>query len=563
MTKIDLTENQKHLSHNRPACYVDEKVSADNVFETVIDALQYRSKIQSTAIFITYIDESFNSRSLSYSEFLIAVDCIASLLIEKEGIKPGDRVGISGTASLEVIICYFSVLRLGGILVPIDPRLKLQQEVFILESTSCSLWIYDDNRKGPLPNVDIKAIPIKMLDYNYHSKKLCPLDNVKLETNHPAVILSTSGTTSEPKLPCISHRNLMANVKGLKELHNADREMVSMCVLPIFHANAFGFSLTGTIYWGGKLVISNGLLGLSTSSIAKEYKVNVISLVPSLIRVLLAQEFMAEKIPTLRYVVSAAAPLSQKLAKEFYTHTGIRIHQGWGLTECTNFATMIPCQIDNIEYEKAMHDDDFPSIGTSTLDCSVDIVDPHSGSLLDEGKVGELVVRGSNIMLGYWGRADFTEDAIGGMSLLTGDLGYWRTIANLKMFFICGRIKEIIIRSGENVSPMAVENELEPLLLKYPLAVVGFENKYVGEEIGLYIQADNSPSIKREIEKVISEVSETQRPRFVILGDVDIPRTSTGKIQRRKVSSFFCSQWNKIYNNNKSIFIDFSDRHYD
>jgi len=525
-------------------------------FKSVIDALNYWSVTTPDNDLITYIDNNHTPYTLTYKEFRQRVESLSIFLKETHNLKNGDRIAVIGNSSLDVVLFYFAIIRQGCILVPIDPKVSSQQQKFIIESTQCSLIVSESSVSDILNKINIKFQKINCINnLKIYEKNIIDLPT-EFDENQPAIILSTSGTTSEPKLPCLSHGNLMSNSKSLKVIHNANNRTISMCVLPIFHANAFCFSLVGTIYWGGKVVLTNGLLGLSTGSIANEYKVHIISLVPSLIRVLLTQRFSAENIPSLKYITSAAAPLPQKLAVEFFSKTRLRIHQGWGLTECTNFATKIPWHLTDKEYEEAMHDNDFCSIGCPTSDCSVEVIDVNTGENLNEGEVGELIVQGKNLMLGYWNRDDLTLEVLTKKGLKTGDLGYWRYIANSKMYFICGRLKEIIIRNGENISPIAVENELLNLSPKFEMAVIGFNNNYVGEEVGLYINVGRHKLDKAQILNMLDQVTEFQRPRCILLGKTAIPRTSTGKIQRKKLTYLFDNHKDKLLNSRNPMIIE-------
>jgi long-chain acyl-CoA synthetase len=187
-----------------------------------------------------------------------------------------------------------------------------------------------------------------------------------------------------------------------------------------------------------------------------------------------------------------------------------------------------------------MHSYDQPSIGSAIYGCDVDVLDT-TGAPTAEGCEGELVVKGANVMLGYWGRAEYTTEAIGGEYLRTGDLGSWRMIGGRKMFFVTGRAKDLIIRCGEKVSPASVEAAMGQFGRKHSILAVGFKNCHVGEEIGLYVQAEYTPALVRELRLALGELSITLRPRAVIVGNSEVPRTSTGKPQRAKLRPLFIS----------------------
>jgi long-chain acyl-CoA synthetase len=154
-------------------------------------------------------------------------------------------------------------------------------------------------------------------------------------------------------------------------------------------------------------------------------------------------------------------------------------------------------------------------------------------------EVGEIVVRGHTVMLGYWGNDEATREALGSGWLRTGDLGFFAVLDGRPHFFITGRLKEIIIRYGTNISPLAVEAELVGLDTAGPFAVAGFPNDTCGEEIGVYIVGARDPAREASALSVVRRCPVHCRPRVVMFGGEAIPTTVTGKVKRGVLAERF------------------------
>jgi long-chain acyl-CoA synthetase len=262
--------------------------------------------------------------------------------------------------------------------------------------------------------------------------------------------------------------------------------------------------------------------------------------VPQILQILGARAPSRRPPACLRYFVTAAAPLRKNVLSGFTGATGVTVRQGYGLSECVNFATTVPGDIADTTYEEAMFGEKIPSIGTPLEGCDVFVRALRGGGRAPPGEEGEIVVTGETLMSGYWRNEPATRNAIVDGGLRTGDLGFYKVLDGRRFFFITGRIKEIIIRHGEKISPVAVEADLQELHAFGRFAVAGFENAAAGEEVGLYLQVED-PADRAGIARIVNACPPLSRPRLVMMGHQEIPATPTGKVKREVLGKRFAS----------------------
>jgi acyl-CoA synthetase (AMP-forming)/AMP-acid ligase II len=492
---------------------------------------------------LTWYEGDARTLHMSWGELLRQIRALAQWLVYEQGVGRGDRVVVLSNNCPETFATHLALMSIGAVTVPVSNTESPRVLQLIVDKVGPRLLIVGREVAPELVQAGVGAmVSMPMLPLSPQpdaagvAKFVWPLSDVL--PDDPAVILFTSGTTSAPKGVCLSHYNLLVNAEGLSRVHDLSRQRVHMCILPLYHANAFGFSMIGSLYAGNHVVLCAGLPGAAIWSILREEHVNVISLVPEIIRVLSHIPVPRDTLPDLKYVVSAAAPLPTTVAQEFIAQTGIAIHQGYGLSECVNFAATVPWNIASVDYEGSVSGWAVPSIGPALFGCEISI-HRADGSPADAEEEGEIVVSGHTVMLGYWDAYDATQAALGEGGLRTGDLGFFGWINGARYIFVTGRKKEIIIRYGENLSPLAVEAELESLRGIGRFAVTGFANEMAGEEIGLYVMAARTPENEKQVMNAVKACSIRYRPRVVVFGQIPIPATPTGKIKRALLAQRF------------------------
>ena len=291
-------------------------------------------------------------------------------------------------------------------------------------------------------------------------------------------------------------------------------------MLPLYHAHAFGFGLMTALATSGHLVFTERLEPFSWAQVIRAESVEVSSVVPSLLPVLLAAGVTREKVPTLRHLMVSSAPLPGELARDFEARTQIPLIQGWGLSEYTNFACCVSPDEPASEHASLMFSWEVPSIGPALEGTEVRVVDDN-GAPVEEGARGELVVRGHSTMLGYYRDQENTARAFGAQGWLqSGDEGFFRH------------------------SPLRLERRLVEALpeLSGRLVVLGFPHREHGEEVGAYLELSSlDEALRARLSAAIEAMPVAERPKVLLYGAHPIPRTHTGKIQRRKMRPWFAT----------------------
>ncbi|MES2936773.1 MAG: class I adenylate-forming enzyme family protein [Pseudomonadota bacterium] len=492
---------------------------------------------------LTWYEAERRVLHFSWGELLAQVRGLARWFAREQGVARGDRVIVLSANSPEAFCTHLALMSLGAVTVPVSNTESARVLQLIADKTEPKLAVTGrevapELREALRGTVALPALPLAVDADDSDADAGFAWPAQEVQPDDPAVILFTSGTTSAPKGVCLSHYNLLVNAEGLSRIHDLANRRVHMCVLPLFHANAFGFSMIGSLYAGSHVVLSAGVAGPALWDILRAEKVNVISLVPEIIRVLTRIAVPRDTLPDLKYCTSAAAPLPKTVSAEFREKTGIDIHQGYGLSECVNFAATMPWNVSDADLERAMTQFRVPSIGLALYGCDMD-VKRADGSSADPEEEGEVVVTGHTLMRGYWDAEDATEAALGDGCLRTGDLGFYAVVGGERFFFITGRKKEIVIRYGENLSPLAIEAELEALRAIGRFAVAGFANEAAGEEIGLYVVAQRTPETERRVLDAVRACTVRYRPRVVLFGTDPVPATPTGKVKRALLAQKF------------------------
>lgn len=498
---------------------------------------------------LTYIDEDDNKVGLSYKEFCDKVYGVARFL-QSHGLRHGDRIATISHNHWHTVVQYFAAWLLGLVVVPVNLEEDDERIAYILKNGKVELAFIRIDYRERIRNIfeendrlkNIETVLCEDTIYNYWKKDgELKLENKNLAESE-ALIVFTSGTTGAPKGVVLSQRNLLEDARSIAEWHHIDDKTRMMCVLPIHHVNGTVVTVITPFYAGGSTVLNRRFRTGRFFPVVKQEKVHLVSMVPTLLQYL--NSYYSEKkppeCPTLRHVICGAGPLTVKVAETFEERLKVPIIHGYGLSETTCYSCFVPIDIDRQEHIKWRSEYGYPSIGVPIPANEMEIHDPD-GNALGENERGEIVIRGVNVMLGYYNNKEANEKTFRHGWFRSGDEGFYiNDKKGRPYFFITGRLKELIIRGGINLAPL----EIDEIINKAPGVkagiAVGFENDWYGEEVGAYVQMKEG--VEKDEAAILTFFREhlpfSKTPKVVVFGD-QIPVTSTGKYQRRKVAHLF------------------------
>ncbi len=487
-----------------------------------------------------YRGKSLDGR-LSYGDLLAHVEKLAAELHHRQGIGRGTRVAVLSPNRLEIPVLIIALMRLGALVVPLNPTASPDDWSYILRHSRARALAVTHDLGHQVPEAARPEITLFVEALFHEGTALPPAPDYEQLGEQPAVVLYTSGTTGNPKGVTLRQRNLVWNAWSMAQNFGL-RKATQLAVLPLYHAHAFGFGLMSALVTRGHLVFTERLEPFSWMEVLRAESVQVTSVVPSLLPMLLAARVSRAKVPELRHILVSSAPLAVDVAREFEEKTQIPLIQGWGLSEYTNFACCMPVGVPYEEHSRFLFGWEVPSIGPTLDGTEVRVVDAN-GAPVPDGVRGELLYRGHSQMLGYLDDEAATRRAIDAEGwLATGDQGFAREHGGRSIFFITGRLKEIIIRDAEKYSPLALEQRLIHRVpeMSGKLVVLRFPHRVHGEEVGAYVElASLDDTLEQRLRSAIDAMPVAERPKVALHGTNPIPRTHTGKIQRRKMQPWF------------------------
>jgi len=483
----------------------------------------------------------FGQKKITYKTLQETTNHIAAGLIHL-GIKKQDRVAILMDNSPEFVISYYSILKSGAIAVPINYMFKTEEINYILQdSQACSLITsrlhLETAQELRLRVESLKHIiaagktsleKIVTFDQLKKNDPHCLLKNTP-EENDLAVILYTSGTTGHPKGAMLSHYNLIANAFDCARALKISCRHTFICVLPLFHSFAATVCMNLPFSAGAKTVILKSVKPFKRviRSIRKN-RINIFVGIPSMYTVLnnikLPRIFHTPLIKLFNPVklcVSGAAALAVDTFKQFEAKFRIPLIEGYGLTEASPVVTLNPI--------KGLRKPG--SIGLSMSEnIQLKVVDDKDNTL-EPGQIGELLVKGPNVMRGYFRQPEESQKALKNGWLYTGDMAKFDRSGYI---YIVGRKKEMINVRGLNVYPREIEEVLYQNPKVKEAAVIGIEDPHRGEvPKGFVVLKDNTEATSHEFLQYLRQrLAAYKIPKTIELRE-SLPKNSTGKILKR------------------------------
>ena len=442
------------------------------------------------------------------------------------GIHEGDFVGLWMENGAEFITCYYGIQHIGAVVVPIDPMAVTRETEFIIKNAGCRLLLTSphyaesaEELRQHLPDIQIVVLHARLSDGR--STEPYPLT---ANENSLAKIIYTSGTTGTPKGTMLTHGNLMANIESVAEVLNIHADTRMLCILPLFHSFAAMVNMLTPLAKGGKTVLLRQFRPETTMRAVETYRITTLCAVPSMF-LYLAKIDPAVKydLSTLQNIVSGGAGLPPKIGEVFFKRFGKEIHEGYGLSEASPVVAVNPLDQKNVT----------GSIGLPIPGVEVKIVNER-GETLPTDEIGELAVRGKNVMQGYLNLPEETAQVLKKGWLLTGDMAQMDANGYV---YIVDRKKEMVLVRGHNVYPREVEN----ILYQHPgiaeCAVVGAPDDKSGEVVrAVVVPKEPGTLTPKEIREFCADkLTSYKIPKIIEFMDA-LPKTTTGKILKRALT---------------------------
>lgn len=522
-------------------------------FSDVKELLQARSENEDS--YLTYFDQQGERTEVSYTQFYEHVLGCARFL-QNHGLSRGDRIATISHNHWHTVVQYYAAWLLGLVVVPINLGEDDERIAYILENGEVELAFvrteYRDRFRKILESYDnLKHIEWivcegQLENFTKNNGTLEVADESYAESE--ALIVFTSGTTGPPKGVVLSQRNLLEDARSISDWHYIDKETRMMCVLPIHHVNGTVVTMITPFYVGGSVVLNQKFQVSEFFERISQEQVHIVSVVPTLLQYLNSyyEDQNRPGTPTLKHVICGAGPLTVEVAESFEEQLNIPIIHGYGLSETTCYSCFVPLDIDKTEHDKWRSDFGYPSIGVPIAANEMAIHD-EEGTALGEEERGEIVIRGVNVMRGYYNNYEANEKTFQYGWFRSGDEGFYvNDEQGRPFFFITGRLKELIIRGGVNLAPLEIDEVINKAPGVKAGIAVGFENDWYGEEVGAYIQLKEG--VEEDEEAILAYCNKhlpfKKAPKVVVFGE-DMPVTSTGKYQRRKVTHLF-KEWKNV-----------------
>jgi long-chain acyl-CoA synthetase len=470
---------------------------------------------------------------LDYAGLLDQARRVTALLRAK-GVGPGDRVGLVLPNVIAFPVLFYGAVAAGAVVVPMNPLLKAREVQYYLEDSGASIvfaWhaMADEATEGAR-QAGIECVSVRPPEFRELLEGHEPVEDVTdREDDDTVVLLYTSGTTGRPKGAELTHANLASNaVVTTETLVELTPDDVVMGCLPLFHCFGLTCGLNASVLAGACLTLVPRFDAAKALEVIGRDRVTVFEGVPTMYAGMLrvADEHGASSydVSSLRTCISGGSAMPVEVMRSFEKTFGCIVLEGYGLSETSPVASF-----NHPDLERKPG-----SIGVPVRGVQMRVVD-DAGRDVEPGEVGEIAIRGENLMKGYWGRPEATAEAIPDGWFRSGDMarqdedGY---------FYIVDRLKDLIIRGGYNVYPREVEEALYEHEAVAEAAVVGVPHPDLGEEVGAAVALKPGHRVdEEELRDFVKErLAAYKYPRRIWIVDA-LPKGPTGKILRREVSA--------------------------
>ena len=466
----------------------------------------------------------------TYERLKGAVDRVAFYLGEL-GMRRGDRIAIYMPNCPEWVAVYYGIIRLGAVTVCVSAAYKQKEIEELLNDSQVSLLITCDELLAEVPEREriptVKDIFVLENDgvlasiFDTRSSQNKPFAPVECSPGDECVILFTGGTTGTPKGAMLTHGNILYTAQNVCYHERATPDDLALCFMPLNHVFGGNHIMNSTLYGCGTLVLHKSFdMDRVLASIQSE-KITRFYSVPTVFIRLLNTKDSHKYLKSLTYCFSAATSMASEIVRQWQEKFNLTIHEAYGMTETSSLVTF-----NHLYHHKV------GSVGTPAGVVEVKIVDDDQNEV-PSGETGEIVIRGPNIMKGYFNRPEETENVLRNGWLHSGDVGRLDEDGYL---YIVDRIKDIIISGGLNVYPTEIEEILYTHGTVEECAVLGMPHKEYGEAVTAFVKLKPGQTCdKDELIRFCKEkIASYKAPKNIMIVD-ELPKSPAGKILKREI----------------------------
>ncbi|MGQ9733049.1 MAG: class I adenylate-forming enzyme family protein [Candidatus Zipacnadales bacterium] len=482
----------------------------------------------------------YEKRTFTYREIDEIIACVAQSLRGHFGLRKGDRIAVALPNCLEFFITYWATILSGGVIVPVNTRLRAEEMNFVIRNADAKALVVHKQVWGAVEAaLDGTSTP-RLITVGFDAPEALPWRQVtvgdtsapspfKVAENDLAVIAYTSGTTGQPKGAMMNHGNILFNIKNCLVAHSFRHEDVHLLVVPMFHCTPLYSLLPSSAYLGSTIVIAPQPQISLVAQLIQDHKVTHFIGVPTLFHFLVTMrdfdQYNFSSLKTIAYAGATMPVQTIRRLKEKLPHVEMR--NFFGLTETTSVTHVLPGP-------DALRRGD--SVGKVLPDVGVMIAD-EAGNPLPPGEIGELCIRRENVVPGYWNRPGLLEESIRDGWFHTGDLAM---VDEEGYLYLRGRTKDMIIVGGENVYAAEVEAVIMSHGQVLECAVVGVEatgvRAYLGELVkAVVVPEEGSDLTEADIKRHCAQHLASYKVPQIVEFRSELPRNPSGKVMKREL----------------------------
>ena len=496
---------------------------------TIPQLFEQKANEHGDKAFLFFEDEEYSYRALHENACLLAAN------LAKRGMGEGGKIAFLMGNQAEFLYLFAGAGRIGVCIVPVNPVLNPEEIVYIVNNSDATVLVTIPEFAPLLPKVKAALPRIKEIfvfgeavegaeSFDVLLEPCGAIPDIVASEDSDAALIYTSGTTGVPKGVVLTHKNYIWNARMMVHSNELGAKDRFLCVLPVFHVNAQVVTILTPLMANSDVVMMGKFNPFGILPAIEKYKITIMSAVPTIYNIICAMPKAAEfDLSSMSFFVCGAAPMPEETYKATQRVLKKPLIMGYGLSEAT-CASAVADAGDPIRWD---------SVGPALRNTGIRIVDKE-GQDLPIGEVGEILISGPAVMKGYYKNPEATQEVIKDGWLRSGDLG---RVDEEGYVYIVGRLKDMIIRGGQNIYPVQVEHVISRMAGVEEACVVGIDEPRWGQEVLAVIKLAEGQTLAEDeiIDYCREHLAHYKCPRHVAFTD-EFPKTATGKTRKGEVA---------------------------